>query len=409
MARYSPGGKPFISYRNKRSIIIIGLIIGFSSLLFTNWMASRLKEKEQNEMNAYHYVAMTYGIVSHEMEIFNEVKTDIPYIYTDENLNVIGYHLFPPQLLSNKKLLRRKLEKMANSGNLLIMPHIFENIYLFYDQSRLLKALYYFPYVQISIIAIFIVFSFMAFSSTKQDEQNRVWIGMAKETAHQLGTPTSSLLGWVEYLKAQEIDQGVVVEMNKDLTRLMKIVERFSKIGSVTTFVEKDITEVVENTVVYFRSRIPKNVELTYHKPETHLYAFINDALFEWVIENLLKNALDALQGKGRIVVSVIHNDKFIDINVADTGKGMTKSNAKRVFEPGFTTKTRGWGLGLSLSRRIIEENHKGRIYVLNSEVDKGTTMRVSIKSAAYSDLQPHNFFDKAARLFRRNKNNGIA
>ena len=196
------------------------------------------------------------------------------------------------------------------------------------------------------VITAFILLGFIAFRSSKHDEQNRVWIGLAKETAHQLGTPTSSLLGWIEYLRSQDVDQSAVEEMNKDLTHLMKIVDRFSKIGSETPLT-------------------PAN---------------INAALFEWVVENLMKNSLDALQGHGSIDVRISSDDKNVMIDVKDTGKGIPKGNWKRIFEPGFTTKTRGWGLGLSLSRRIVEEYHQGKIAVIDSEIGKGTTIRITLK-----------------------------
>ena len=197
----------------------------------------------------------------------------------------------------------------------------------------------------------------------------------------QLGTPTSSLLGWIEYLRSQDVDQGAVEEMNKDLTHLMKIVDRFSKIGSETPLTPANINEVVGESVMYFRKRIPRNVTLDYNGLAiAPVQANINAALFEWVVENLMKNSLDALQGHGAIDVRISSDDQHVIIDVKDTGKGIPKSNWKRIFEPGFTTKTRGWGLGLSLSRRIVEEYHQGRIAVIDSEIGKGTTIRITLK-----------------------------
>ena len=243
------------------------------------------------------------------------------------------------------------------------------------------RALVYFPYMQLIIIIIFAVFAYVAFSSTKQNEQNRVWVGLAKETAHQLGTPTSSLLGWVEYLRSQPVDQLAVDEMSKDLAHLMKIVDRFSKIGSETQLTPTNINEVVGDTVMYFRRRIPRNVTLSYNGLAiAPIRVSINTALFEWVIENLMKNSLDALQGQGSIDVTVGESENSVYVEVSDTGKGIAKSNWTRIFEPGFTTKTRGWGLGLSLSRRIIEEYHAGKIAVVRSEIGKGTTIRVTLQ-----------------------------
>ena len=231
------------------------------------------------------------------------------------------------------------------------------------------------------IIFIFILFTYIALQSTKQDEQNRVWIGLAKETAHQLGTPTSSLLGWIEYLRTQEVDPSVVDEMNKDLLHLMKIVDRFSKIGSETVLTPMSVNEVVGETVMYFRNRVPRNVTLSYNGlAMAPVKANLNVALFEWVVENLLKNALDAMQGHGEIDVNLSSNDKSVIIEVRDTGKGIAKGNWNRIFDPGFTTKTRGWGLGLSLSRRIVEDYHHGKIVVAKSEIGRGTTFRITLK-----------------------------
>ena len=211
-----------------------------------------------------------------------------------------------------------------------------------------------------------------------------MWVGLAKETAHQLGTPTSSLLGWIEYLRDQPIDQMAVDEMSKDLAHLMKIVDRFSKIGSETQLTSMNINEVVGDTVMYFRRRVPRNVALNYNGlAMAPIRVSINAALFEWVIENLMKNSLDALQGQGTIDVAVGESGDEVFVEVSDSGKGIPKSSWTRIFEPGFTTKTRGWGLGRSLSRRIIEEYHGGKIAVVRSELGRGTTIRVTLKRRA--------------------------
>ncbi|MCD7963314.1 MAG: HAMP domain-containing histidine kinase [Rikenellaceae bacterium] len=400
-----------LSYQGKRQIIFIGLIIGISSILYTNSLARQLRIKEQEEVRNWSDFMQSYSKFNGSDPFLLYFEGNIPYIITDENLNVQRVHRIKRSVVNNPKLLRKKMVQFANLGNYREFKINRWTYYIFFDQSSLQKALYYFPYLQMGIIGIFAIFAYLTFSSTKHDEQNRVWIGMAKETAHQLGTPTSSLLGWIEYLKTQNVDDFVIEEMNKDLTRLLKIVDRFSKIGAVTSFSEKDITELVKNTVDYFRARIPKNVILEYNQPALPMFALINEALFEWVIENLLKNALDALQGKGCICVRISEADKWINIDVKDTGKGIAKANVKRIFEPGFTTKTRGWGLGLSLSRRIIEDYHKGKIYVLDSELDKGTIIRVSILSAAYSDLNHRkklfeNFLNKKLPVSRQSSSN---
>ncbi|MDR0954997.1 MAG: HAMP domain-containing histidine kinase [Rikenellaceae bacterium] len=370
------------SYKGKWIFIAVGLLIGIVSLFFTSQLAHRLRLTEQNQVEIWSFAMQNIGAFDTNEPLYRYITNSnntIPFISVDENLRLHSANRIPRSILENPKALRRKLEQLAQVNPPLTVRTATHTFYIFYGQSNILKSLYYFPIIQIGIIAVFIIFAFIAFSSTKQDETNRIWIGMAKETAHQLGTPTSSLLGWIEYLRSQPVDPLAVEEMDKDLMRLLKVVDRFSKIGAETSFASRDIGQVVQGTVTYFRTRVPRNVELLYRQPEAPEYALINDALFEWVIENLLKNALDALQGRGTITVSVYEEEKWLNIDVTDTGKGMTKANFKRVFEPGFTTKTRGWGLGLSLSARIIERYHKGKIYVVDSELGRGTTMRVSL------------------------------
>lgn len=373
------------------SILLIGIVLASLSLFYTNRLADVLRQKEQNDVTLW---AAAMERVSHDA--FGNYRTDplishilstqnnIPFIVTDENLQLIVSNRIEEEVLHDPDKFRRKLDELTEQNTprqVRMMWSPGHSHIIFYGRSQLLTALYYFPYVQWLIIAIFVVFTFIALQSTKQDEQNRVWIGLAKETAHQLGTPTSSLLGWIEYLRTQEVDQTAVEEMNKDLTHLMKIVDRFSKIGSEAVLTPNSVNEVVGDTVMYFRKRVPRNVTLSYNGlAMAPVKANLNVALFEWVVENLMKNALDAMQGRGEIDVHLSANEHQVIIDVSDTGKGIAKSNWKRVFEPGFTTKTRGWGLGLSLSRRIVEDYHHGKIGVLRSEVGKGTTFRIILK-----------------------------
>lgn len=373
------------------SILLIGIVLASLSLFYTNRLADVLRQKEQNDVTLW---AAAMERVSHDA--FGNYRTDplishilstqnnIPFIVTDENLQLIVSNRIEEEVLHDPDKFRRKLDELTEQNTprqVRMMWSPGHSHIIFYGRSQLLTALYYFPYVQWLIIAIFVVFTFIALQSTKQDEQNRVWIGLAKETAHQLGTPTSSLLGWIEYLRTQDVDQTAVEEMNKDLTHLMKIVDRFSKIGSEAVLTPNSVNEVVGDTVMYFRKRVPRNVTLSYNGlAMAPVKANLNVALFEWVVENLMKNALDAMQGRGEIDVRLSANEHQVIIDVSDTGKGIAKSNWKRVFEPGFTTKTRGWGLGLSLSRRIVEDYHHGKIGVLRSEVGKGTTFRIILK-----------------------------
>ena len=379
------------SFRNRVVVIIVGLVLGTLSLLYTNNMAQRLKEKEQHDV-----VLWTHAMERANRDVMGNSAQDpliqdiinnsnnIPFIITDENLKVHYSHLVPDEILDHPDRLRHQIDRFTDENPPVQIRYWWSSEHyhiIFYGQSALLKSLYYFPYIQLLVITAFILLGFIAFRSTKHDEQNRVWIGLAKETAHQLGTPTSSLLGWLEYLRTQPVDQSAVDEMGKDLAHLMKIVDRFSKIGSETPLTPANINEVVGESVMYFRKRIPRNVTLDYNGLAiAPVQANINAALFEWVVENLMKNSLDALQGHGAIDVRISSDDKYVMVDVRDTGKGIPKSNWKRIFEPVFTTKTRGWGLGLSLSRRIVEEYHGGKIAVIDSEIGKGTTIRVTLK-----------------------------
>lgn len=374
-----------LSLRKKVFIIAIGLILGLVSLWFTSDLARQLRDKENYEVKLWALAIERLGQFDMNdplsMHIMDS-RNNIPFIRTSENFEVLGSNLIPDRILYHPDLLNRKLAKLANENSPLeINTWNGTRFYIFYGNSNLQKTLLVFPYIQLSVIVIFIAFGFMTFRSSQADEQNKVWIGLAKETAHQLGTPISSLLGWLEYLKIQNIDPSVIDEMNKDLTRLMKVADRFSKIGSETLLLAANVNEVVGSSVMYFMARIPRNVTLCYNGLATApVQALLNIALFEWVVENLLKNSLDALQGQGEIDVRISSTEESVFIDVKDTGKGIAKSNFKRIFEPGFTTKTRGWGLGLSLSKRIIDEYHNGKIFVVESEPGKGTTIRIVLK-----------------------------
>ncbi len=252
--------------------------------------------------------------------------------------------------------------------------------FIYYDDSSLLKQLYYFPYVQLGIIFVFILIAFFAFSSTKNAEQNRVWVGLSKETAHQLGTPISSLLAWVDLLK-MKYDDDMIKEMSKDVNRLRIIAERFSKIGSAPDLQLVSLNETVQNAISYISNRTSDQVKIQCHFPDkNHIFIKLNVPLFEWVIENLCKNAIDAMDGSGKIYLKITTAEKECFIDVRDTGKGIERKNYKAIFNPGFTTKSRGWGLGLSLAKRIVEEYHNGKIYVKSSEINKGTVIRITLK-----------------------------
>lgn len=379
--------------RNKLVFIVVSSIISIVSLLMSDKLAHELKRKEVNEINLWS-LAMTkssddpmrnYKLDSEEMilEILNN-NDDIPRIVTDGYLNIVSFSNISERVYSDPKKMKRMIEKLANK-NIPLEVNVYNGMYLeqryiFYGDSVSINMLRFFPFISLVIVLVFVSFSYITYNSSKQDEQNKVWIGMAKETAHQLGTPTTSLLGWIEYLRSMGVEPMAVDEMDKDIKRLLVVVDRFSKIGSRTVLEPINITEVVNNTVSYFQKRLPKKVTLTseilYDIP---LVAHANEVLFGWVIENLLRNSTDALEGAGSIHVTAYMDNKWIYVDVKDTGKGIAPNNVEMIFKPGFTTKSRGWGLGLSLCHRIIVQYHMGRIFVAHSELGKGTTIRIMI------------------------------
>ena len=396
-----------VTLRNHATLIVVGLVLAGISVVYT-WRMSvgmrqeqdaaieQLRQDERNAVEMWEDILRSTNIggqMVYNPELLHELAehTNVPLVIADERLRVWVTNL-PEEITSNPALLRQEIMLMSKNNKPIsveygVMKQTVVTIYYgMTDYANLIsskhsKALALFPYMPLGIILIFAIFAYIAFASAKQNEHNRGWVGLAKETAHQLGTPTSSLLGWIEYLRSQPVDQQAVDEMGKDLAHLMKIVDRFSKIGSETQLSPANINEVVGDTVMYFRRRVPRNVTLTYNGlAMAPIRVSLNAALFEWVIENLLKNSLDALQGQGSIEVVVGESGNTVFVEVSDTGKGIAKGSWTRIFEPGFTTKTRGWGLGLSLSRRIIEEYHAGKIAVVRSEIGKGTTIRVTLE-----------------------------
>ncbi|MBC8755550.1 HAMP domain-containing histidine kinase [Kordia sp. YSTF-M3] len=252
---------------------------------------------------------------------------------------------------------------------------------LYYGNSTVLNKLKYYPLALLLIIVLFGAVAYFFFSASKASEQNKLWAGMAKETAHQIGTPLSSLVGWAEILKTENVDPQYVIEIEKDIDRLQTITERFSKIGSIPTLERLDIVQETKDSYDYLLTRSSKLVNFTFEAPETPIYAEINMQLYSWTIENMVKNAIDAMKGKGALKLEIIPSDTFVKILITDNGKGIPKRNFKKVFQPGFTSKKRGWGLGLSLAKRIVENYHNGKIKVLKSELGKGTTMQISLKT----------------------------
>lgn len=304
---------------------------------------------------------------------------DVPVIYTDSSKKVVLQKNDKiDSIYIQSKNLAETLNKLAKQ-NQPIAVNLGEGStnYIYYAESELLTTLKYYPYVQFGVIGLFLLIAYILFSTARKAEQDQVWVGMSKETAHQLGTPLSSLMGWNEHLRSLGVDDSVVNEMNRDINRLNTITDRFSKIGSQPTLQDEDICSVILHATDYLKGRTSKNVKYEVILPPKEVHVQLSVPLFEWVIENLCKNAVDAMDGIGQITVVVEEIPEGIAIDISDTGKGIPKSKFKTVFEPGFTTKQRGWGLGLSLCKRIIENYHKGKIFVLQSEINRGTTFRI--------------------------------
>lgn len=304
----------------------------------------------------------------------------IPIIMTENNL-IINTANIEEDLKKNKANGQRYIQKLKNQNKPIQIEYVPGKFqYLYYGDSDLLDKLKYYPLALLLIIVLFGVVVYNFYRSTKLATQNKLWAGMAKETAHQIGTPLSSLIGWVEIMKADNVDETTINEIEKDIVRLQTITDRFSKIGSEPVLENKDIVKETQVSYDYLQSRFSKQVEFSFKAPKNPVFVSLNPALHSWTIENLVKNAIDAMKGKGKLKVKIETEGKFIKIYVSDSGKGIPKNQFKSVFEPGFTTKKRGWGLGLSLTKRIVEEYHKGKIKVFKSEVGKGTTMEVTFR-----------------------------
>ena len=309
-----------------------------------------------------------------------ENNTSIPIILTDKDNNVLKTANISDAIANDSILAKEYIEDFKSQNQPIVMNTYGEAQYIYYGSSTLLNVLKYYPFALALIIVLFSTVIYNFYRATKAGAQNRLWAGMAKETAHQIGTPLSSLLGWIEIMRVDDVDPTTIAEVEKDVLRLQTIADRFSKIGSEPLLEERDIVAETEKSFEYLRSRASKQVEFSFKAPKHAIPVMLNPELHSWTVENLVKNAIDAMKGKGRLDVSIEEKDRFVKIKVSDSGKGIPKAQFRKVFEPGFTTKRRGWGLGLSLTRRIVEEYHKGKIKVLHSEIGKGTTMQASFK-----------------------------
>ena len=373
-------------------LVVAAVFIAVASLVVSHFMTRDLEKEERNKMEVWAEAMRTLNKADENtdlnlvLKVINENNT-IPVIVMDSqgrvqtfrNLNVSGRNY--NDSLKNAAMIGNRLKDAGQTIKISLDDSV-RNDYIdvCYDDSLMLKRLETYPFVQLGVVLIFVVIAIFALLTSKRAEQNKVWVGLSKETAHQLGTPISSLMAWIEILKENYPDDTLIPEMDKDVKRLQLIADRFSKIGSLPEPVPSSLNEVIDHVIDYMDRRTSKKVRMIKQLPSGDVIMKINAQLFEWVIENLCKNAVDAMGGEGTITVHVEDTPMKAIIDVSDTGKGIRKKDIGNVFRPGFTTKKRGWGLGLSLARRIVEEYHHGRIYVKSSEVGHGTTFRIELK-----------------------------
>lgn len=366
-------------------------------------LGDRIKEFDSLKLPYYHrdYVMIYYKnsriygdfreMIDNLLESFFQEtvinSASVPVIITDSTqINVIAAGNIDTNIIKSPFKVNARLETMRNENQPIVLDWLDHGkCYVFYEESSVLKQLRLFPFIQYGIVFIFIIIAYLLFSVTRRSEENRVWVGMSKETAHQLGTPISSLMAWTELLKEMPIDQSVPEEISKDVNRLETIAQRFSKIGSVPELKNEDVVEIIDNFTRYLQTRISSLVEIRFEKPDHPVFLSVNQQLFEWVIENLCKNSVDAMNGKGSITISIAEEKKWVYIDIEDTGKGIPQKMQKRIFSPGYTSKNRGWGLGLTLAKRIINNYHRGSLFVKSSVINVGTVMRIKMKRQSVS------------------------
>jgi nitrogen-specific signal transduction histidine kinase len=379
------------SYLNRRNLLVLlALLIAGGALIFANNLTKRLAEEEKKKVEL---IRQALEIVVKESADFPllaftviHANTTIPLINTDANDQIISYNNIDTAGFSNSKeqdaFLAKQLQELKNLHEPVEIKIDESNKqFVYYGESTLLKQLRYFPYILLLILFVFLLMVVVYVSSSNRQLQDRVWVGMSKETAHQLGTPLNSMVAWLEILKSEHGNSAVLDEMHKDVDRLQLIADRFSKIGSKPQLSPEDIGKHLQDMVTYMQKRASRHVVFTLHIPDNPILVPISGPLFDWVMENLLRNALDAMDGQGQITISLETSQEGVNIDVQDTGKGIAPQNIKKVFNPGFSTKKRGWGLGLSLSKRIIHDYHHGTLVVKKSVLGKGTTFRIHLKS----------------------------
>ena len=362
--------------RIKIILVVAAVSIVVASLLISHFLVRDLSNEEHHRMEVWAQALHALNAADETTDLslvvsVMEGNNTIPVIVLNDEGEITDY-----RNIEDTTRIESYARMMIRSGDTI---HVDGQI-VCYDESIMLKRLSAWPYIQLGIVLVFVVVAIFALLSSKRAEQNKVWVGLSKETAHQLGTPVSSLMAWVEMLKEQYPEDDLLPEMDKDVKRLQLIAERFSKIGSLPEPVESSMNEVLEHVVDYMDRRTSSQVQMVRNFPNHDVIVKMNASLFEWVVENLCKNAVDAMEGKGTIMLTLTDDEQSVTIDVQDTGKGIKKKDINNVFTPGFTTKKRGWGLGLSLAKRIVEEYHKGRIFVKQSEVGKGTTFRIEMQ-----------------------------
>ena len=368
----------------KMILVVTAIVIAVASLLVSHLLVKDLQREERNKMEVWAQAMQTLqeadetADLSLVLSVIQGNKT-IPVIVLDHDGNVMDCRNIDVEDDDSAGYVAGYGKKLYKAGSYILVGDSLDCQYVCYDESTMLKRLSQYPYWQLGVVMIFVVVAIFALLVSKRAEQNKVWVGLSKETAHQLGTPISSLMAWVEILKENYPDDELIPELDKDVKRLELIAERFSKIGSLPEPVEASMNKVLAHVVDYMDRRTSKKVEIVSRLPEHDVVVKMNASLFEWVVENLCKNAVDAMEGSGRIELSLTDEASRVVIEVTDNGKGIRKKDIKNVFTPGFTTKKRGWGLGLSLAKRIVEEYHKGRIFVKSSEVGVGTTVSIEM------------------------------
>ncbi|PLX24222.1 MAG: hypothetical protein C0599_02800 [Salinivirgaceae bacterium] len=377
-------------YINKRKykivIMAIAVVISIVSLAYSNYLVEKLSEQERQRVELYAEATRRFAQTTNmneDLTFVSEVITkneNIPVILTDENDSIISHKNLNEERAKNKDYLNKRFQEMKENHEPVIIDILNGKIQrkVYYDDSTLLNMLFWFPFVQLGVFSVFVFMAYMAFSSSRRAEQNRVWVGMSKETAHQLGTPISSLIAWVELMKVEMKCNDYAEEMSQDLKRLETIVERFSKVGAQPLLKQTSLTSSLNEAIEYMKRRTSNRISITFNTNGFENAVIpLNKALFSWVIENVIKNSVDAITGEGKIQVDILDEKKHIAVDITDNGKGIPRTKHKSVFQPGITSKQRGWGLGLSLAKRIINEYHRGNIFVKWSEPEKGTTIRI--------------------------------